>query len=297
MANKKEQSNSVFVEWFGKIDAKLRVKAVCKPCWEIKFCPYGPVVEQFPLPDDEKDPRRCRIFGHICPVYFVAEPFTETKELRNISRNISRPTQFRVLKRENQICRKCGQPVADDDIHFDHIIPWSKGSSSDENNIQLLCSECNLKKSANFEKDHLVDTFFDHVKDPVNHEILDYLLFLVEFAHEFHAEHNKYPDAEAIASSMNNGNKEAPEEQGATIVADLVDFFSGKRPEKLKAKLFRALRKRWGFSDRTVYTLRSIAEEHGIESEDLMDAEISLVNRLGWVVSLNRQSKKKWLAS
>lgn len=297
MAKKLEQPKSVFTEWFDKIDAQRRVKAVCKPCWEIKYCPYGPLVEQFPLPDSENDPRRCRIFGHICPVYFVAEPFTETKELRNISRTISRPTQFRVLKRENQVCRKCGQPVADDDIHFDHIIPWSKGGSSDEHNVQLLCSSCNLKKSASFEKENLVNTFFDHTKDPVNHEILDFLLFLTEFAHEFHAEHHAYPDSNDIASTMNNGKKGEPEEHGAAIIADLVDFFSNKRPEELKAKLFRALRDRWGFSDGIIYTLQSIAEENDIAPEDLLDAEISLVNRLGWVVSLNRQSKKKWLAT
>lgn len=22
---------------------------VCKPCWELKYCPYGPFVEEFPL--------------------------------------------------------------------------------------------------------------------------------------------------------------------------------------------------------------------------------------------------------
>jgi hypothetical protein len=25
------------------------VKHVCKPCWELKYCPYGPLVEEFPL--------------------------------------------------------------------------------------------------------------------------------------------------------------------------------------------------------------------------------------------------------
>lgn len=30
---------------------KKRVfRARCKPCWELKYCPYGPLVEQFPLP-------------------------------------------------------------------------------------------------------------------------------------------------------------------------------------------------------------------------------------------------------
>src|SRR6266849_6898150 len=27
-----------------------RTKNVCKPCWELKYCPYGPLVEQFPTP-------------------------------------------------------------------------------------------------------------------------------------------------------------------------------------------------------------------------------------------------------
>ncbi len=33
---------------------KRTLKAIfrtrCKPCWELKYCPYGPLVEQFPLP-------------------------------------------------------------------------------------------------------------------------------------------------------------------------------------------------------------------------------------------------------
>lgn len=27
-----------------------RLKHIVKPCWELKFCPYGPLVEDFPLP-------------------------------------------------------------------------------------------------------------------------------------------------------------------------------------------------------------------------------------------------------
>jgi len=60
MAGSKDQK-SVFGEWFSKIDAKKRVKSVYKPCWEIRYCPYGPLIERFPLPEDEKAPRRCRI--------------------------------------------------------------------------------------------------------------------------------------------------------------------------------------------------------------------------------------------
>ena len=30
-------------------DWKGRLQTVCKPCWELKYCPYGPLVENFPL--------------------------------------------------------------------------------------------------------------------------------------------------------------------------------------------------------------------------------------------------------
>jgi hypothetical protein len=49
-----------------------------------------------------------------------------------------------VWKRDGGKCSKCG---ATEDLHFDHIIPWSKGgSSSTPDNIQLLCGKHNLEK-------------------------------------------------------------------------------------------------------------------------------------------------------
>lgn len=36
---------------------KRRTKHICKPCWELKYCPYGPLVEQFPLSEDETKKR------------------------------------------------------------------------------------------------------------------------------------------------------------------------------------------------------------------------------------------------
>jgi hypothetical protein len=31
-------------------EIKAVTKRVCKPCWELKYCRYGPLVENFPLP-------------------------------------------------------------------------------------------------------------------------------------------------------------------------------------------------------------------------------------------------------
>ncbi len=57
------------------------------------------------------------------------------------------PTDVKILvwERDNGRCVQC---KSDQNLHFDHIIPFSKGGSSQTpDNIQLLCAEHNLKKS------------------------------------------------------------------------------------------------------------------------------------------------------
>ncbi len=177
-----------------KKDWDRRTKQVCKPCWELKYCPYGPLVEQFPLlpctgqeaiehneflkkqlakgaydeerrkifeeevrnfnPKDypkelsqEEHERGCTKFGHMCPVFFVNEPFTETEERRKTGRYIPFKTKIRVARRDNYTCQICGKHLKDDEIEFDHIIPISKGGSSEEHNIRLTCFTCNRDKN------------------------------------------------------------------------------------------------------------------------------------------------------
>lgn len=57
--------------------------------------------------------------------------------------------KLEVWKRDKGQCIKCG---SHDNLHFDHIIPYSLGGSSkDAKNIQLLCSRHNLEKHDNIE--------------------------------------------------------------------------------------------------------------------------------------------------
>jgi hypothetical protein len=177
-----------------KRDWDKRIKNVCKPCWELKYCPYGPLIEEFPLLEPtrkesiehnefiksqlknnaysgkkkimfEKEVKEfnqndypiknsksdlgktCSVFGHFCPVFFVNEPLTETKTRRKIDRNISREVMLRVVRRDNNQCQICEKFLMDNKIEFDHIIPISKGGSSEENNVQVVCFDCNRHKS------------------------------------------------------------------------------------------------------------------------------------------------------
>jgi 5-methylcytosine-specific restriction endonuclease McrA len=185
-------------------DWRQRTRELCKPCWELKYCPYGPLVEQSPFPPSRKseaiahhkhlmsclangrfpdgrklDAKRrklfeamtadfheednpddipplveevsCRVFGHMCPVFYCAEPLTETKDRRKHSRLIPREVMLKVVRRDGQICQKCHEPVPDDQVEFDHVIPFSKGGTSTADNIRLLCRDCNREKGDSLE--------------------------------------------------------------------------------------------------------------------------------------------------
>lgn len=52
--------------------------------------------------------------------------------------------------RERGKCAMCGSDLVlelEDEIHIDHIVPLSKGGCNDLVNLQLLCKDCNQKKS------------------------------------------------------------------------------------------------------------------------------------------------------
>lgn len=89
----------------------------------------------------------CNIFGHVCPVVFVGENITETSEERRRGRYIPFHVKMRVVRRDNHTCQECGKHLRDDEVEFDHIIPFSKGGSTEEHNIRLTCYECNRGKS------------------------------------------------------------------------------------------------------------------------------------------------------
>ena len=75
---------------------------------------------------------------------------TREKPTNKRSRVISDKLRYTVLKRDNFKCCACGASPAKDpavELHIDHIIPWSKGGETILENLQTLCSKCNIGKS------------------------------------------------------------------------------------------------------------------------------------------------------
>jgi 5-methylcytosine-specific restriction endonuclease McrA len=61
-------------------------------------------------------------------------------------RNISSRLKVQVLMRDGNKCKLCGTTVTGENIHFDHIKPWSKGGETVLENLQVLCASHNLAK-------------------------------------------------------------------------------------------------------------------------------------------------------
>ena len=82
--------------------------------------------------------------------YELNEIETSTNKKDRGNRDINLRLRFNVMKRDNFKCCMCGASPAKDpnvELHIDHIVPWSKGGETTIDNLQTLCSKCNLGKS------------------------------------------------------------------------------------------------------------------------------------------------------
>ena len=88
------------------------------------------------------------------------EKISSEQAIKNISielstkhktpRNINWRLRFIVMKRDNFKCKNCGRSPATNlniILHVDHIKAWAKGGETVSENLQTLCSKCNIGKS------------------------------------------------------------------------------------------------------------------------------------------------------
>lgn len=84
------------------------------------------------------------------PIQEMESSTISSHTFHKTQRDINLRMRFLVMKRDNFKCCLCGASPATNpsiELHIDHIKPWSKGGETTFDNLQTLCSKCNLGKS------------------------------------------------------------------------------------------------------------------------------------------------------
>ena len=107
-----------------------------------RFGSWRKALEAFVEFIDSGDSQNQEIEENISEIIQDTEPIFKHATKRSPSERL----KVRVLMRDGNKCKLCGITVAGEDIHFDHIKPWSKGGETVLENLQILCAKHNLAK-------------------------------------------------------------------------------------------------------------------------------------------------------
>ena len=75
-------------------------------------------------------------------------PYLLTGEERHLNiRAFSEAMKQKAFEIQKGICKVCAKPFEIVDMEADHITPWAEGGKTNEQNCQMLCKQCNRRKS------------------------------------------------------------------------------------------------------------------------------------------------------
>lgn len=124
--------------------------------YERKFGSWRNTLESFIKYINTKDdfiPESNKKTADAPEVTIAQKPLNSKKKKEKIKRTnrvANLRQRFRVMKRDGFKCILCGASPANNpgiELHIDHIIPWSHGGETVEENLRTLCSNCNLGRS------------------------------------------------------------------------------------------------------------------------------------------------------
>lgn len=111
----------------------------------------GAFVERVNQDNDQEEDRNLEV----APVEIgeIGQPPSPLPRSQEETRDIRLGLRFRVLHRDRFKCMLCGDHPARNAecvLHVDHVIPWSKGGKTSEDNLRTLCATCNVGRGNRF---------------------------------------------------------------------------------------------------------------------------------------------------
>ncbi len=76
-------------------------------------------------------------------------PYILTRDEKHLNiRAFTQAMKIKVFELQGCNCPICGKHFELGEMEADHITPWCEGGKTDESNCQLLCKDCNRRKSS-----------------------------------------------------------------------------------------------------------------------------------------------------
>lgn len=133
------------IEWVQAIFPKVRKEMKGLP-WGLFYNVHGTRKDLDPvklegeiqkLMGDEDVSKKSGIYEYL---------LTGEEKLSSI-RSFDRRDKLAAYERQKHICPLCHKEFEFEEMHGDHIVPWSKGGKTVSENCQMLCRGCNIKKT------------------------------------------------------------------------------------------------------------------------------------------------------
>ena len=80
-------------------------------------------------------------------IQYLLSPKSKHDEKHLSIRTFTEAQKRRAYTKQNGVCPRCGVRFDYEEMQGDHIIPWSKGGKTTDDNLQMLCQRCNNDKS------------------------------------------------------------------------------------------------------------------------------------------------------
>lgn len=133
------------INWVKATFPNMRKKLMSGQDWGIFYNKYGEnaydpkALEKqiLELIDDEDVTNQKGIYGYL---------LSGNEKYLNI-RAFTPKMARTAYERQQGICPKCGKHFEIEDMQADHITPWSRGGKTIQENCQMLCADCNRRKS------------------------------------------------------------------------------------------------------------------------------------------------------
>ena len=133
------------INWINNLFPEFRKEMKGLP-WGLLFIKYSAF--QFDINELSEDIESLMLDDEVTNKKGIYEYLLSEKTLQNKLniRTFTSKQKSKAFIKQNGVCPKCSYTFPENEMQGDHVIPWSQGGKTNDENLQMLCQGCNGRK-------------------------------------------------------------------------------------------------------------------------------------------------------